>query len=280
MRSTDIVKPRAAEVLGLEYFQAEPATMPTLVFDEHHILFNLRDEPQRVENWRNGTHRDFTFRKNEIVVTPAGIKSGWRCYGTSECIVVTIIPAELDRFSTQELGLLRDETQLIDKPQFEDADLTGATVMLRDALQDRRAGYEVMYESLARVFVVKLRQSYGLERAAARDFGSGFTARRYKRVLDFLARNFGRQVSVEEIASEAGMSAAHFSRLFKDTIGETPHQFLTSFRIERAREMLADGERPMIEIALACGFADQPHFSRTFLRVSGQTPREFRKNLP
>ncbi|MEM7676259.1 MAG: helix-turn-helix transcriptional regulator, partial [Myxococcota bacterium] len=133
--------------------------------------------------------------------------------------------------------------------------------------------------SLARVFVVKLLQSYGLEREAAREFGSGFTAAHYKRVLDFLAGNFGKPISVEQIAREAGMSAAHFSRLFKETIGETPHQFLTDFRIERAREMLADRERPMIDIALACGFADQPHFSRTFSRLTGQSPREFRKTL-
>ncbi|MEM7668777.1 MAG: AraC family transcriptional regulator, partial [Pseudomonadota bacterium] len=146
LRSTDIVRPRAADILGLEYFEAEPANMPTLVFAEHHILFNLRDEPQRVENWRDGTHRDFTFRKNEVVVTPAGVESGWRWHGKSKCIVVTILPAALDRFSKQELGLLLGDAQLYDKPQFEDADLTGAAVMLLDALRDRRPGYEVMYE--------------------------------------------------------------------------------------------------------------------------------------
>lgn len=279
LRSGEIVSPRAADVLELEYFEAEPDTMPTLVFDEHHILFNLRDEPQRVENWRDGQHRDFIFKRNELVITPAGLESGWRWHGKSKCIVVTISPEALDRFSKLELGLLLTNRQLQDKPQFEDADLTSAAVMLLEALQERRPGYEVMYESLARVFVVKLLRSYGVALEAARAFGSGFTATHYKRVLDFLAHNFGNSVSVEDIARQAGMSAAHFSRLFKETIGETPYQFLTNFRIERSCEMLADREMPMIDIALACGFSDQPHFSRTFTRLMGKSPASYRKDL-
>ena len=69
---------RAEELLTLEYFEAEPASMPTRTFDQHHVLLNLKAEPHRVENWRDGVHRDFEFRENEIVVTPAGIESGWR----------------------------------------------------------------------------------------------------------------------------------------------------------------------------------------------------------
>jgi AraC family transcriptional regulator len=73
LRSFDVVRPRAAELLNLEFFEAEPAGMPTAVFDQHHLLLNLREEPHRVENWRDGVHRDFTYRLHEIVLTPAGI---------------------------------------------------------------------------------------------------------------------------------------------------------------------------------------------------------------
>ncbi|MEO1237798.1 MAG: AraC family transcriptional regulator, partial [Planctomycetota bacterium] len=77
LRSQDAARPRAADLLNLEYFEAEPGEMPTQVFDQHHVLINLHSEPHRVENWRDGEHRDFTYRQHEIVVTPAGIESGW-----------------------------------------------------------------------------------------------------------------------------------------------------------------------------------------------------------
>ncbi|PSB12015.1 hypothetical protein C7B62_03790 [Pleurocapsa sp. CCALA 161] len=68
----------AADLLTLEYFEAEPASMPTDKYEQHHIILNLRAEPHRLENWRDGEYRDFIYHKNEIIVTPAGVASGWK----------------------------------------------------------------------------------------------------------------------------------------------------------------------------------------------------------
>ena len=278
LRSGDMVRPSAAGLLSLEFFEADPDMMPTQAFDQHHILISLKDEPHRVENWRAGVHRDFTFHRNEIVVTPAGIESGWRWHARSKCIVITLDPEKLEAFTQSELGVLLTNQQLRDLPQFEDADITQAAVMLLDALQHGGAGSQVMFESLARVFLVKLVQKYGEERSTEIAFSKAFTARHYKRVLDFVADNFGKPIQIEDIANEAGLSAAHFSRLFKATIGDTPHQFLMRYRVERAGEMLKDPARPVIDIALACGFADQPHLTRVFKQFKAQTPRQLRQS--
>lgn len=278
LRSDDHVRPRAGALLSLEYFEAEPDTMPTRAFDQHHILINLKDEPHRVENWRGSEHRDFIYHKNEIVVTPAGLKSGWRWHARSKCIVITLDPARLEAFTQGELGLLLTERQLFDLPQFEDPDITNAAVMLLDALRLGGTGSELMFESLARVFLVKLIQKYGDERSEVIAFSRAFTAQHYKRVLDFVANNFSQPIQIEDLARQAGLSAAHFSRLFKRTIGDTPHQFLMRYRVERAAELLANPAHPMIDIALACGFADQPHFTRVFKDIRGVTPKAWRSN--
>ncbi|QLC25743.1 helix-turn-helix transcriptional regulator [Parasphingopyxis algicola] len=279
VRSEDVIRPRAADLLTLEFFEAPPARMPTEIFDQHHILINLKEEPHRVENWRNGEHRDFTYRRNEIVVTPAGIESGWRWHVRSRVIVITILPDELRRFAERELGMLLTDRQLNDQPQFEDADITAAAELLLDALQSRETGSEVMYESLARVFVVKLLQKYGEEQDADIAFSRAFTARHYKRVLDFIAAHYGRSIAIEDMAREAGLSESHFARLFKRTIGDTPYQFLMRYRVERAEEMVADRDRRLIDIALACGFSDQAHFSRLFKQFTGETPSQRRKRI-
>ena len=72
------------------------------------------------------------------------------------------------------------------------------------------------------------------------------------------------------------MSPSHFARVFKETLGSTPMQYVLAYRIEQAMKMMADPARPLSDIALACGFADQAHFSRSFKQVTGQTPRAFR----
>lgn len=276
LRSFDLVRPRAAELLNLEYFEAEPARMPHEVFDQHHLLLNLRETSMRVENWRDGMHRDFTYLPGEIILTPAGIRSGWHWHDRSKVIVITIMPAMLDRFATSELGLVLCPRQLRDAPQALDADLCQAGTMLLDALRTRATGSEVMYESLARIFLVKLVQRYGEVRSEALDFSRGFTASHYKRVLDFVADRFGGPITIEDMARVAGLSPAHFSRLFKEVLGDSPYQFVMDYRVEQAKRMLGERGRPMIDIALACGFADQAHFSRVFKRLTGKTPGAFR----
>lgn len=279
LRSFDLVRPRAAELLNLEFFEAEPAGMPTEVFAQHHLLLNLREADHRVENWRDGAHRDFIYRLHEIVLTPAGVRSGWYWHARSKVIVITIEPHKLERFARAELGLILTTQQLKDVPQAEDVDLCQAGAMLLEALRTRTTGSEVIYESLARVFLVKLLQRYGEERHEALEFGSGFTARHYKRVLDFVEARFAGPIAIEDMAAEAGLSPAHFSRLFKQVIGDTPYQFVMDYRVEQAKKMLADRERPLIDVALSCGFSDQPHFGRVFKKLTGQTPKEFRAAL-
>ena len=70
--SAGLARPGAASLLTLEYFEAEPSTMPTAVFEQHHVLLNLKPEDHRVEHWRAGEHRDFTYRLHEVIATPAG----------------------------------------------------------------------------------------------------------------------------------------------------------------------------------------------------------------
>ncbi len=278
LKSEDLGSTTARELLTLEFFEAEPGAMPHQVFEQHHILINLRDEPTRVENWRDGAHRDFEYRKNEIVVTPAGIRSGWRWYEKSKVIVITLEPEKLEAFAQNELGVLLGGEQLKSIPQFVDMDITQAAVMLMEALKSD-IGSDVMFESFARVFLTKLIQKYGLKHEKKFDFSSGFTSRHYKRVFDHVRKNYGGEINLDTMAQHAGLSASHFSRLFKKTIGQSPHQFLMAFRVERAKEKLERKDLPMIDIALSCGFADQAHFSRVFKQIVGQAPKEYRSSL-
>lgn len=276
LRSRDVVRPRASELINLEYFEAAPASMPRERFAQHHILINLLDQPQQVENWRDGVHRDFTYRRNEIVVTPAGVETGWRWHVQSRVIVITIDPIQLERFAERELGLLLTDQQLRDQPQFEDADLTSAAEMLLAAMQNRGKGSEVMYESLARIFAVKLLERYGEDAAKRAQFSKSFTPAHYKRVLDYLADHFGDQIAIANLASVAGLSEAHFSREFRRTIGDSPHQFLMRYRVEQATKLLTDPTLQLSAISHACGFSDQAHLTRLFKRFTGQTPRQYR----
>ena len=275
IKSADLDKPMAAELLSLEFFEAEPGEMPYDVFEQHHILLNLKDEPHRVENWRDEEHRDFLLQHNEIIVTPAGVKSGWKWHSQSKVIIITLNPTKLNQFSQHELGIVLGETQLKNIPQFVDADICQAGEMLLDALNSP-VGSAVMFESFARIFLTKLIHKYGLEKSDEIAFNRSFTSSHYKRVLDFIATHFNDNITLEMMAAQAGISTYHFARLFKQTIGQSPHQFLMHYRVEQARKQLAKPNTLIADIAITCGFSDQAHFTRVFKQITGKTPRQFR----
>ena len=275
IQSIDLVRPMAADLLTLEYFEAEPASMPTDRYEQHHIILNLREEPHRLENWRDGEHRDFTYYKNEIIVTPAGVESGWKWHVKTKCIIITLDPAKFEKFAQTELGILLSTEQLKDLPQFLDQDITQSGIQLKEALQ-RDLGSQVMFESFARIFLTKLILKYGLQQEEY-DFSKSFTAEHYKQVLDYIAVNYGENVLLEDMAAQANLSPSHFSRLFKQTIGQSPYQFLMAYRIEQAKKMLDNPHKLMVDIAIRCGFSDQAHFSRVFKKIEGLTPKQYRR---
>ena len=275
IQSIDLVRPTAADLLTLEYFEAEPASMPTDRYQQHHIILNLKDEPHRLENWRDGEHRDFIYHQNEIIVTPAGVESGWKWHAKSKCIIITLNPAKFAKFAQIELGILLSTEQLKDLPQFLDEDITQSGVQLMQSLQCE-LGSQVMFESYARIFLTKLILKYGLQQNEY-DFSKSFTARHYKQVLDYITVNYGKNILLEDMAAEASLSPSHFARLFKQTIGQSPYQFLMSYRIEQAKRMLDNPNQLLVDIAIECGFSDQAHFSRVFKKIEGLTPKQYRK---
>lgn len=250
--------------------------MPVDVFTEHHVLLNLQDRSHRVQNWRDGELRDFIFKRDEIVVTPAGVRSGWRWFAPSDVIVVTLDPDKVAHFAQSELGVLLHTQQLSDLPQFTDADLCAAGVILRDALEKDDISSAVMFEAMSRVFLVKLLQRYGKRRSEEVELSARFTSRHYRAVLSHVQNRLDQTITVEELAKETAMSPSHFSRVFKETLGSTPMQFVMAYRIEQSIKMMDDPTRALGDIALACGFSDQAHFTRSFKQLVGQTPRAHR----
>lgn len=275
----DRLRPRAGDLVTLEPPETLERLAPTAVLDRHHVLVNTRPAPHRVENWRDGRHHVHTIRRHDVTVAPAGRECGWRWRGRARCILVTLDPELLGRFAGRELGLILTDAQLIDEPQRNDPSLCAAAVQMRDALNPITQDTDVLFDAFARVFLVKLLRGYVDARAAMADPATDLGPDRFRRVLDHIAEKLARPIGVEDMAAVAGMSPSAFSRAFKAAIGDTPHQFLSRFRVERAQEMMLDCDRPLVDIALACGFADQPHLGRIFKKFTGETPKAWRDRM-
>lgn len=97
------------------------------------------------------------------------------------------------------------------------------------------------------------------------------------RTCALIDENISKNLSIEELAEEAGLSRSHFARRFRWEVGVTPHHYKIRRRIRMAGEMLRESRMSLVDIANALGFCSQSHFTSVFRSMVGSTPRQFRE---
>jgi AraC-like DNA-binding protein len=102
---------------------------------------------------------------------------------------------------------------------------------------------------------------------------------RLYRSREFLAEKLDQPLRLADAASEACLSPYHYHRMFVRAFGETPHEFLTHRRIDRAKQLLARDQCPITEVCLAVGYESLGSFSSLFRNLVGRSPSEFRRGL-
>lgn len=98
-----------------------------------------------------------------------------------------------------------------------------------------------------------------------------------QKILNFIDRNIKRGLSLDEVAEYANMSSCYFSKLFKRMTGKNYIAYVTDSRLEMAKQMLADTEMPVINIAYELSYSETHYFSKAFKKKLGLTPSEYRR---
>ncbi len=126
-------------------------------------------------------------------------------------------------------------------------------------------------EALARLVI----ESVGAGEPEAGHRG-GLPTYRLRRVENLVERRIGDAITVAEMASEARMSEAHFARQFKQSVGETPLEYVTRRRVEAAQRLLAETDLAVGDVGRRVGYSSASHFAEVFRRYVGITPRGYR----
>ena len=97
-----------------------------------------------------------------------------------------------------------------------------------------------------------------------------------KEALSYIEQNFQNNITIEDIAAFCGLNRSYFGKIFHDTIGKSPQEFLISYRMTKAAELLKLTSLSIADIGNAVGYPNQLHFSRAFKNVYGTSPRSWR----
>src|SRR3954452_22723228 len=96
-----------------------------------------------------------------------------------------------------------------------------------------------------------------------------------RRARDLMDRRFAEPLDLERLAAQAGFSKFHFARAFRDAYGETPANYLTRRRVERAKDLLRSANLTVTEVCMLVGFSSLGSFSSRFSELVGLSPRAF-----
>ena len=147
---------------------------------------------------------------------------------------------------------------------------------------ERVAGFpngRLFLDSVEQALAVALVKGYAVQRRSMQTNRGGLGSARLRRIKEFVDARIEDELTLCEMAQAVELSPAHFSRMFRKSTGETPHQFFLRQRVERAKEMLRSPDARVLDVAVACGFKSQQHFAQAFRNVCGASPTEYRQEF-
>ena len=246
------------------------------------IWVDLRGNGSLVTRRASGIVDRTVARRNTVWLSPAGWREGSIDIDDEmpEMMHIYLPPSQ---FSTSKLGVDIDSSvlgALRYESAFEDPLLGEMARAIAFELQAETSAGRLMVASLANSMAARLVQKY-IASTAAQSGASlargGLDRRRLFRVLDYIEANLEGDLTLDHMASIACLSRYHFARTFKQAIGQSPHRYVSARRLERAKALLSDGDRPLVDIALALGFSSQSDFTRVFRQATGQAPGQYRQ---
>lgn len=95
--------------------------------------------------------------------------------------------------------------------------------------------------------------------------------------IDYIRDHYAEKITVEDVAAQVCISRSHLHRLFQTYLRQSPKQYLTNWRLNKAIGLLESSSQSVGHIAAACGFPDAAHFSHLFKEKTGRTPLQHRK---
>lgn len=272
-----VPKPAALSSSGWSSIYLELHQQPKFETIEHqhtmHVMVYGVSDSSLGERWLDGKLKRETRSKGDIAIIPTGISHRCNWNAPAQFMILAIESALLKQVGQDWVN--PDRIELI--PHFmteQDALIQGIFCALRDELESGKIGGDLLIESLKTTLAIYLLRNYCTTKPKLSSYADGLSFLKLQQVTEYINDHLHQDVKLIELAALAQMSPYHFLRLFKQSMGVTPHQYILQRRIEKAKCLLQRGELSIAEVAASVGFCDQSHFTRYFKRIVGVTPKQ------
>jgi AraC family transcriptional regulator len=296
--------------ISLQHCCQPPREIPAHCHLQHVIAIHHFKQPIKLERVFDGHHQTEHLIDGDIVVVPANVFHYFQGlvrpnqqldkYLQTERIVNNhVVPQTTSHHSCQnredEFTLLYlepariadiayesinpDSVELL--PHFAKSDplIYQIGLALKAELESEEADSHLYAHSATTMLAAHLLRHYCVRKYTVGNYPGGLPKSKLRQVTDYINDNLDQDLRLDDLGAMAQMSSYHFTRLFKQSRGLTPRQYVIRCRIEAARRLLARWELSITQISQRLGFASHSQFTTFFRKHTGTTPTTYRQGL-
>lgn len=246
----------------------------------YHLITVYMGAPSRQQSILSGRNYNILQSAGNVaVISAATALRSWYDETEQDDIYLHLEPEFIKRVAAESADLNPDKVEIVTSLESRSPVIESMSRLAFDELQrgDDATATNLYADSLANLLAVQLLRQYSSTcLPPEKRYVNGLTNRKLALVLDLIENDLSQDLSLKILAATAGLSEYHFLRMFKQSTGYTPHQYVISQRIERAKELLKKTDMSITEIAYLLGFSSSAHFTHHFRRKTGVTPSELR----
>jgi AraC family transcriptional regulator len=259
--------------LNIDRLYMSACEMPEVIVPNH--LLTLQLSPQHLfETWEEGQLKQIYKGVGSVTLAPSGFRFRGRWDRDVEILVVTLKPAAIAKCAIE----LHDanQTELVRCTGRLDPQIWHLGLALEAELKEGNPNGRYFWESLTNAITVRVLKQYSAFEPKIQHYSGSLSPHQLRHTIEYINDNLSTQLSLNILAAMLGMSPYYFERLFKQSVGQAPHQYILQCRIERAKQLLRTTQLPIMEIAFQVGCKNHSHFSKLFRKLTGMSPRTYR----
>lgn len=249
--------------------------VPEYAPSQHMLSIHHLDHPVESERILDGKRQIEQLNKGDIALVPAHVfhKKRWR----QDCdfTLLMLDPAHVAQIAHETVDA--EHVEIL--PHFAKSDplIYQIGIALKLELASEQPSTRLYIDSLTTALAAHLITHYSTIQPKISTVTDGLPKHALEKAINYIHAHLDQEVTLPQLAEVVGMSQYYFCRLFKQSVGRSPHQYLLQQRVEKAKQLLQQRKFSIADIALQCGFSSQSHLNRHFKRIVGVTPFMFLK---
>jgi AraC family transcriptional regulator len=256
----------------LEFHRLPPFEVPEYTYQQHLITIPTVTGIN-VEQKIGRKRHNLVFYPDTVTIAPQSLCRQYRWEQELTAIQLSIEPDFLSHAAPELIA--PERVELISQSIVRDPLLYHLGLALKLELMRSHTDSKLYADSAAPLLAIHLLRRYTNRKPKQNTHTKGLSPRQLRLAIAYIQAHLNEEICLDAIADELGFSRYYFCRLFKQSTGFSPYQYVIRCRIERAKQLLKKGDESIAEIALTCGFSHQSHLHRHFKRLTGVTPKKF-----